>query len=460
MNNSSLRSDLSEYADRLWQGRRIIVLITASCVIVMAAFTWGMPRLYLVTSQVNAGSLGYVHPLEVRLFVEAVDRNRFHVEGGTFSETAPKVLRVTNRDPSTIDLKALSPDPAGALQRLTVLTAAVQAELQVRLTAYAEDRVRVLATAAASSQRAIDLIRTLRTKLRERGFAANSLIESSRAAATGAAARRAGLQSSADVRFRPLLLKYRADAIGAGPSAGTTGAETAAAVDEILAALVRDADASQPASTLAMLQRNGRRVQALARIGPVGEAALSDLRRVFREVSAEDGQVARAVTQQKDVESMRLRDERLLPALEVLVASSQDAEIRLKVYEDAELQRPKNQRSPPPPANAFLTSQDVEKLRRVLDDAEHSYDNADDPIAPAVQETRAAVASLVVALHGAEGARARPVLTPPFVSAAPVLFPKAVWPRPLVNVAIAFLFGLVASVILATFVPRNAENQL
>ena len=311
MNTSTPRSDLSEYVAVLWGSRNVILLATAGSVIVMSAFTWAMPRLYVVRSEIDAGVLAQAQPVETNLLVEAIDRSQFTVQGGLFPESMPKGLTVSWRPPSTMILEAKSTDPGDARRRLQVLTAAVDAELEARFRRYALQRARTQERAVTAPAGAKARLLRLKQLMDERSAAAITSAAEAHAGAVKAASERASFQQTAEARYRQPLQQLR-DLL---MKTSDVDPALVTCVKVVLEALAPDDDAAEPESIFAAFEREDVRENALRRLSVLKEPVLAVLPQVFRQLTAYDVRVARAAELQRAAELLRQRDERGLSLL-------------------------------------------------------------------------------------------------------------------------------------------------
>ncbi|HKY22397.1 MAG TPA: hypothetical protein VJM31_14375 [Vicinamibacterales bacterium] len=428
MNTSPLRSDLSDYAGLVWGGRRIIAVVTATCVVIMAALTWAVPRIYLIRSEIDAGVLAQAQPVETNLLVEAVDRGQFIVEGGRFPESMPKGLTVTWRAPSTMILEARSIEAASALPRLEVLTAAVHAELEARFRQYTLQRVRVQENAIAVQADADARLQRLRQFFKERSAAATASRALAYAETVRAASQRASFQLATERRLRQPLLRLRARLL-AQPASAATGTKTVvdpvviASLDDVIAAIAPDPDGTWPESTSAALEREDARRAVLDRLSSVPGLFFAELPRIFLQLTRYDLQVARAAEAQRAAERLLDRDERAEQLL------NNTAPVR--------------------------TVGPAETLHKSLVDLERTYQEDDQPAARAVHGAAEIFRELVHVYQQVEAAERGPSLERvPRVIVAPVMLAQPIWPRPAVNVAVAFHFGLAGSIMFVVFTSR------
>lgn len=418
MNSSSLRGDLSAYVSLVWAGRKVILLGTLTCMIVMAVLTWSLPRLYIVRAELDTGPLNNVEPTETNLLVEAVDRNQFIVEGGEFRDTLTDSLTATFRAPSTMLLDARSTDPEGAARRLAVLAAAIETELKTRF-----KRARVLRS--EPEQRAASLLKDVNARTENlarvfeaRRVASTAVADAARAAVSRIASERVALHASAKARFESRLRQARA-----GANRGVTEA-----VMQMEAVLMQDPEANSPDTVSNALEREQVRQRALERFMSAVGSAFGDLPGVLRQMTSHDVQLVSALEVQRAVVPIEQRDAR---AVQLLAET--------------------------PPAVEVGTAT---RLQGVLDEIEKSYLTANEPqILAAVKETTAVLVKVEEAYRDLKLAADAPLLvrepalvTPPAVPASPA------WPQPLVNLGIAFLFGLAGSTLIAVFTASRREE--
>lgn len=366
MNESLLRVDLREYVRGLWRSKRLIFGGTAASVLIMAAFTWAVPRLYAVTARIDAGSIAVVQPERFNLFLEAVDRNEFVVAGAMFTGTSPKALMVRFKPASTIDLDILTRNPADAVARLPKLADGVVNALNIRLDEYVQIRRAADDRAAMARKNALAQWTQLRQMIVPKGKALDDTIRAARADETRAAARRAALVAAASRRVERLLAQD-----------STQDSQAAARQIESAVAPLRDAD---------------------------------------------DAELARAAETRRAAEEALARHQLALSKVE-----------------------------PGPTAPDAATAGG--RKERLLEVAS-SYAQNDADIAQAAGQAATALAELEDAYRGVQGPPLS-ALRQAAITIGPSLPLRPAWPRPVVNLTIACLFGFAASLLAAGFRMRT-----
>lgn len=425
MNSSSLRRDVSDYAAVIWQGRTFILVMTLAAVILMVVLTAALPRLYILRSEVSTGAVVNVQPRETNLFVEAVDRSEWMPPGGEFAESITDRLTASFRPPHALVMEARVTDPADGLRRLTVLTDAVFAELNTRFDAAVAERERFLSLAQSAQLAANDGARQLARVFDERHASALAAAAAAQEAATASAARRAALQRAWEARLsQPMLFArdrlLREDA----PPA------FAAAIAGALERLAPEDNPRKPASLFEAIERADARQRLLSTLGNITESALMALPPLFRRIAADDLDIARAMEAHRAAEHLIRRDER---ARELLAG-----------------------------AGAIVDPGQAEAFERSLTDLEKLYRQTGDPFAArAVRETASVVHVTANALRKAQAERDAPLLKlRPEIIVPPTLPDRPAWPRPMVNLPIALIFGFVASVVIVVFRESRPERQV
>lgn len=423
MNSSGLHRDVSDYAAIVWRGRTFILLTTLAAVVLMIAMTAALPRLYILRSEVSMGAVVSVEPVETNLFVEAVDRSEFVPEGAEFGESLTDRLTASFRAPYTLVMEARVTDPVDGLRRLDVMTLAVLAELNARFDAAVADRERVLGLAATAQAAAHDRARQLTRVFDERQASAFATIAAAEQAASAAAGRRAELQREAQGRLtRPMLLLRQRLLREVTPPPVT------AAIAEALERLAPEDNPRMPASVVEAVDRAAARQRLLSTLVSVNDPVLADLPLVFWQIAEYDLEIARAMESRGTAEYLLQREAR---AREVLAGASA---------------------ADPDGAEAF---------ERSLERLETFYTETNDPAtARALREAASVMRVTANALHRAKAELDAPLLKRrPEIAVPPAAPAGPAWPRPMVNVVIAVIFGLVASIIIVVFRASRPERN-
>lgn len=421
MNTSFKDGDLSDYAALVWNGKRIIAAVTLGCVAVMAVLTWALPPIYLIRSVIDTGALAQAEPVETNLLVEAVDRNQFKPGADLFPETMPKGLTVSWRAPSTMILEAKSVDPVDAMRRLDTMTAAVQSELTTRFRRYATWRAGAHRQVVTLQNDANARLRRLGRLFEERSAVAAAGAGAAHAEASTAASQRAAFQLSVEARLRQPLLEIRERWVArqADAASGLATAKDPSvikALDAVVASIRPDDDAGQPESIYEALERDDTRRDVMDALSSVRASVFAALPTIFRRISTFDLRVARAAELKRSAErQLQLDEQAMLVVRRALPVQGRDA---------------------------------AEALLKALDDLVGTYKEDDPTAARAVTETALRFRELTKAYGDVEIAGEGPSLERvPKILVAPSMPARPIWPRPVVNLAIAFLFGLAASVI-------------
>lgn len=414
----NLRSDLSDYFGILWNGRWAILIGTALAMLIMSAFTWAMTPFYGVTSEIDAGSLALARPKDLNLLVEAVDRNQFPVEGGRFPETTPKALTVTFRPPWTMKLIAVTTNQADALRRLDVLTHAVKAELDMRFSTYVANRTTIESRPKFLQADLETRRQALLIQLRDRMATDADTIARSKTDAARAAGRLSSLQTTARAAYREQCIVLRDRLMLASDR------EAVSSLDEIMAAFGGEGQAQPPATLEGVMALNRRRLDAIERLRKTGAPFLPELSRRFSDMNVAEGQFARAAALRRAAERRYQVDGRAIAAVETL---------------------------------AVFDQRSLESAKTALTQEHGEYMKDSDPLATSVKELIGIATVLSAALNAADVSRAEPVMKAPAITLLATPLPGRLWPRPLVNLTVAFLFGLVASVLFVVFKSRALD---
>lgn len=429
MNSSTHRQDLADYFALLWAARWRILLVTAACVALMALLTAALPRLYVIRAEIDTGPLHQAKPVELNLLVEAIDRNQYDVPGARFNDTWDDSLTASFRAPWTLVLEVRSTDPDSAQARMNVLASAVQAELARRLEELARVRAKIEERALTVQTDVNARSRRLARLFHERTGVGVAAVTEADAAAKSAAARRVALQTSIEARYRPVLVRLRERLrASAAPGRLSRSAEAALNVIEpLLAQLVPDDDPGRPESAFEALERLDARRDLFAELGQFAGTELASLPAAFQQIAALDLQIARGAETRRAADHLRQRD----AAAIALLASGT------------------------PVANAERAA----ALKTGLEGLKTTYEEADDlATARAISETAAGLDALIKAYAEVDVQKEGPPLVRvPAVRVTPVRPAEPAWPRPTVNLVIALMFGLVASVVVTVFVASRRE---
>lgn len=434
---TNLQQDLREYLDILWRGKGLIIGGTIACLVIMAAYTWAVPRLFLIRTQIDAGTIAVLEPSELNLLLEAVERDEFRVEGGRFTETAPKALTVAFNAPSTIRLQALTTHPASGFQRLMVLAPAVVKELNRRLALHQRQRDRADENARTVRADAIKSLQWLTRVVDQRSAWASAAALAARTDAERLAARRSQAQLMAVVRLRRILAAMRArlqlleseqHPSSAAVNRRREAGDAVVALEDVLETMRLDLDPTQRDNLFAVLERSDKFTRAIDRLSFVTEPALAYLPAMFREIASYDMDIARAVDAQRMAERVIHEDERALSLL-----SSRSSF----------------------PAAAAAT-----EMQKTLDDMGKLYAQ-DDTTTPAIEKTKTRFQELAGAYRTLDAIREEPAtLRPASIVIPPALPARPAWPRPLVNLAIALLFGFFGSSVAVAFLAQARRTSL
>lgn len=400
--------DLTEYVATIWGGRKIIFAVTAGSALVMALLTMALPKLYIVRSVVDAGVLPDVQPRELNLFVDAVARNEFVVEGGRFADSLTDSLTATFRPPSSIELAARSANPASAAQRLTVLTAGVLAELEKTFKTVAGPRAAPGGRVATLLEEAAARATTLASVFEERRDSAVGLAVAAREAAVREAQKRDALRAAAASRY-------------AGPlrSISYTGVPAVDAAAREVGNWLRD-DAPAP-NVVDVLEADHRRWPWITTLGSV--PAFSSLAALSAQLASSDLQLIGAVQTRDAADALHQREER---AIQVLSASPTDAASAARMQEALDALAAEYQS----PSEAGVVAQ--------------------------LREMSAVLASVAAADADAQAVLQRMVphiVTPPAVPTVPA------GPRPVVSITVATLVALVGSALVVSIRGRKSEDS-
>lgn len=396
----------SQYAAALWAGRRTMLAATAGTAVMVAVVMLALPKFYIVRSVVDAGVLlPEVQPKELKLFVEAVDRGEFVVEGGRFGDSLTDSLTAAFRPPSSIEFEARSADPARAAQRLTVLTAGVLAELEKMRTAVTDPRTAPDARVVTLLREAAARARTLATVFEGRRASAVNLAGSAGDAAARAAEQRDALRAAAASRYGRLLQSAE---IGGVPAPALAARE--------LAGWLR---ADEPAPSVAdVLEADHRTRPWIATLVPLNPG-FSGLTAVSTELVSADLQLLSAVHARDAAHVLQQREERAVQALSAPLTDAAAAA----------------------------------RMQEALDALTADYRSPSETgVVAQLREMSAVLASVAVADADAQAVLQRMVphiVTPPAVPMAPA------GPRPFVSLAITTLVALVGSALVVSIRGRK-----
>lgn len=419
---SNLRADLGEYLRLVWRSAHIVVLGTAACVLVMGALTWAVPRLYLVKAQLDAGPIAALEPQELILFREALERGQFAPVGFLFPETLHKALKVTLQPPSTIKLQALTDNPGTALPRMVFLARAVETELNARLQKYEVARDEAAPRVRALQDEASMRVGRLQRVLRLRSAKATAASATAQAVLDRSSSRRRSIQIEASARVRRMLGQLHERLNGREWDTSSTSTSERNAVDilgKTLTAIGSDADATQPDNLFAALERDDNRWRAQDSLNSLAGLSNPDFSATFRELTKCDEEIAQALEAKYAADKTRQRDESGLPILN-----------RHATFGDA--------------AAAEVMQKDLQELEQL-------YIRDDATTAGAARETATTLKALADAHRALYKALNRGELTHASIVIPPSMPTEPAWPRPLPNLVIAFLFGIIGSILFVGF---------